>query len=57
MLPSAISSNYDNDTSRNWQRLQAKSQTITARRDRLKAEVRLLFEADGGRYGSPRITA
>jgi transposase InsO family protein len=28
-----------------------------ARRERLKAEVRRLFELHGGRYGSPRITA
>jgi putative transposase len=28
-----------------------------ARRDRLKAEVKRLFEAHGGKYGSPRITA
>ena len=27
------------------------------RRDRLKAEVRRLFEAHGGKYGSPRIVA
>lgn len=28
-----------------------------ARRERLKAEVKRLFEVHGGRYGSPRITA